>query len=157
VAGRKEADKGGATMSKSRKRLGSNPLDRHKQDERIHRQAQGANILKAEARARKKADEDTDAIIRRLQEVGHETSAPRNPDLYEEHKRNAELALQVHDLTLTTKRVSIAVDQDGNGGAFLMHTKPKSPGLVRQFVASVGRLLGRPVDTNHADAVRTRR
>jgi hypothetical protein len=94
-------------------------------------------------------------VVRALEESGHLISAPRNEDLYAEHKRNREIAMAVHDIALSAKRVSVAVDQDGNGGAFILPHNSKSLGLVRQLVTMIGSLFGRPVDTNHIDKVQT--
>jgi hypothetical protein len=94
-------------------------------------------------------------VVRALEESGHLISAPRNEDLYAEHKRNREIAMAVHDIALSAKRVSVAVDQDGNGGAFILPHNSKSPGLVRQIVTMIGNLFGRPIDLNHVDQVKT--
>jgi hypothetical protein len=94
-------------------------------------------------------------VVRALEESGHLISAPRNEDLYEEHKRNRILAEQVHDIALSAKRVSVGVNQDGEGGAFILPHNSKSPGLVRQLVTMIGNLFGRPIDLNHIDQVKT--
>jgi hypothetical protein len=101
--------------------------------------------------ARRDAQEAEELIA-----VGHEASQPSNMDLREEHKRRFDLAQQVDDLVPVVKRVAPAVDADGNLGVFITRTGPRSEGLWRQFIASFGRLLGRPVDTNFVDRVKTK-
>jgi hypothetical protein len=115
-----------------------------------HHESEASRLIReAEKAKRRRASQEVDALI----EAGHKMSAPRNTDLYEEHKRNREVAQQVDDLVSRGASVSLAVNQDGHGGAFVRPTHHKHAGLVRQFVADIGRLFSRPVDTNKIDRV----
>lgn len=115
-----------------------------------HHESEATRLIREAERAKRaKSTAEVDALIRSESLAG----APRNVDLHKEYLEALETRQQVDDIIARGATVHLAVNQDGQGGAFIKPTHNKSPGLIRQFVGDLGRLFGRPVDTNRIDRV----
>ena len=141
-------------------------MARKKSAEHIELTASASKILKADKRSRKKV---ADAVAEKVAEIDAQASpeaiealresitqaaGPSNESYLAEHKRRWELAAQIDDLKTMTKRLVPAMDEDGNGGAFLMPMKPKSAGYLRQFLTYLGKAWDRPIDLNYVAKVK---
>lgn len=118
---------------------------------RKHHEAEATRLLRAQEKAKRaRATKEVDALI----ESGMMASAPSNMDLYEEHKKRAETQRLVDDLMLADPEVNLAINQAGQGGAFIHPQKyARAPNLIRQWVADLARLLSKPLNTNKVDRV----
>src|SRR5262245_55182949 len=96
---------------------------------RKHHEAEATRLLRAAGKAtRQQVTKEIDALI----ESGIMAAAPSNRDLYEEHKQRAETQRLVDDLMVANPEVNLAINQSGQGGAFIHPQKyARTPNLIR--------------------------